>query len=128
MIVLDTNIVVALLDKKDVHHKKVLKLLEELGDKKVYILNVNLAEIYSVISRRCRERKYNCKEALKKVRELESNINTIWIENLKDIHEEVVSRVIETEGMLNYNDALLSKFVNDRGAKFNIKKVYKSAC
>jgi predicted nucleic acid-binding protein len=44
MIVLDTNIVVALLDKKDVHHKKVLKLLEELGDKKVYILNVNLAE------------------------------------------------------------------------------------
>ncbi len=61
------------------------------------------------------------------MRELESNINTIWIENLKDIHEEVVSRVIETEGMLNYNDALLSKFVNDRRAKLitldnNLKK------
>ena len=117
MIVVDTNIIVALLDKKDTHHKHTLKILEDLGDERVYILNANLAEVYSVIARRCRERGYNCKDALGKLREFEANINVIWIENLKETHGEIVDRVIESEGKLNYNDAVLLKFVKDRGAK-----------
>ena len=117
MIVVDTNIIVALLDKKDTHYKNAVRILEELGEERVYILNVNLAEVYSVIARRCRERRYNCKDALGKLRELEANINVIWIENLKETHGEIVDRVIESEGKLNYNDAVLLKFVKDRGAK-----------
>ena len=54
MIVLDTNVIVALLDERDAHHKSAVKELEDLGDERVYILNVNLAETYSVIARRCR--------------------------------------------------------------------------
>jgi len=117
VIVVDTNIIVALLDKKDTHYKNAVRILEELGEERVYILNVNLAEVYSVIARRCRERRYNCKDALGKLRELEANINVIWIENLKETHGEIVDRVIESEGKLNYNDAVLLKFVKDRGAK-----------
>ena len=117
MIVVDTNIIVALLDKKDTHYKNAVKILEDLGDERVYILNVNLAEVYSVIARRCRERRYNCKDALGKLRELEANINVIWIENLKETHGGIVDRVIESEGKLNYNDAVLLKFVKDKGAK-----------
>ena len=117
MIVVDTNIIVALLDKKDTHYKNAVRILEELGEERVYILNVNLAEVYSVIARRCRERRYNCKDALGKLRELEANINVIWIENLKETHGGIVDRVIESEGKLNYNDAVLLKFVKDRGAK-----------
>ena len=117
MIVLDTNIIVALLDKKDTHYKNAVRILEELGEERVYILNVNLAEVYSVIARRCRERRYNCKDALGKLRELEANINVIWIENLKETHMEIVDRVIESEGKLNYNDAVLLKYVRDKGTK-----------
>ena len=117
MIVVDTNIIVALLDKKDTHYKNAVRILEELGEERVYILNVNLAEVYSVIARRCRERRYNCKDALGKLRELEANINVIWIENLKETHVEIVDRVIESEGKLNYNDAVLLKYVRDKGIK-----------
>lgn len=117
MIVIDTNIIVALLDKKDAHYKHAVRILEELGDERVYILNVNLAEVYSVIARRCRERRYNCKDALGKLRELEANINVIWIENLKETHGEIVDRVIESDGKLNYNDAILLKYVRDKGVK-----------
>ncbi|MGH7902162.1 MAG: type II toxin-antitoxin system VapC family toxin [Thermodesulfobacteriota bacterium] len=117
MIVLDTNVIVAFLDKKDTHYKNSVWLMEDLGDERVYILNVNLAEVYSVIARRCRERKYNCKDALGKLRELEANMNVIWIDNLRESHGEIVDRVIESEGRLNYNDAVLLKFVRDSGAK-----------
>jgi predicted nucleic acid-binding protein len=117
VIVLDTNIIVALLDKKDAHHKNAVRMLEDLGDERVYVLNTNLSEIYSVISRRCRERRYDCQEALGKLRELEANINVIWIENLQEIHAEVVDRVIESNGELNYNDAVLLKIVKDEEAK-----------
>ena len=117
MIVVDTNIIVALLDKKDTHYKHAVRILEDLGDERVYILNVNLAEVYSVIARRCRERRYNCKDALGKLRELEANINVIWIENLKETHVQIVDRVIESEGKLSYNDAVLLKYVRDKGGK-----------
>ncbi len=132
MIVLDTNVIVAFLDKKDTHYKNSVWLMEDLGDERVYILNVNLAEVYSVIARRCRERKYNCKDALGKLRELEANMNVIWIDNLRESHGEIVDRVIESEGRLHYNDAVLLKFVRDRGAKLitldrNLKENYEQA-
>jgi predicted nucleic acid-binding protein len=117
LIVIDTNIIVALLDDKDSHYKNAVRILEELGEERVYILNVNLAEVYSVIARRCRERRYNCKDALGKLRELEANINVIWIEDLKGTHVEIVDKVIESEGKLNYNDAVLLKYVRDKGVK-----------
>ena len=117
MIVLDTNIIVALLDKKDTHYKNAVRILEELGEERIYILNVNLSEVYSVIARRCRERRYNCKDALGKLRGLEANINVIWIENLKETHVEIVDRVIESEGKLNYNAAVLLKYVRDKGTQ-----------
>ena len=103
--------------KKNTHYKNAVRILEGLGEERVYILNVNLAEVYSVIARRCRERRYNCKDALGKLRELEANINVIWIENLKETHVEIVDRVIESEGKLNYNDAVLLKYVRDKGTK-----------
>lgn len=116
MIVRDTNIIVALLDKKDAHHKNALRTLEDLGNERVYVLNTNLSEIYSVIARRCRARKYDCREALVMVRELEANINVIWIENPQEIHAEVVDGVIEGKGELSYNDVVLLKYAKDEKA------------
>jgi predicted nucleic acid-binding protein len=117
VIVLDTNIILALLDKKDAHHKNAVGIIEDLGNERVYVLSTNLSEIYSVIARRCRERKYDCKEALGKLKELEANINIIWLENMQEIHAELADGVIESNGELNYNDVLLLKFVRDEEAK-----------
>jgi hypothetical protein len=76
-------------------------------------------------------RKYDCKEALGKLRELEASINVIWIENLQEIHAEVVDGVIDSNGELNYNDVVLLKFVKDEEAKLitfdkQLKVEYKS--
>jgi hypothetical protein len=51
------------------------------------------------------------------LKELEANINVIWLENLQETHAEVADGVIESNGELNYNDLLLLKFVRDEEAK-----------
>ncbi len=117
MILLDSNIIIALFDGKDVHHKKAVSLLNSIVEQRVYTLSVNLIEIYSVIAKRCRERKYNSNIALEKLRTLESNINIIWVGNPKDIHDEIVDIMIKTNGKLNYIDSIILKYCLDNGAE-----------
>ncbi|NIU86237.1 MAG: PIN domain-containing protein [Nitrosopumilaceae archaeon] len=117
MILLDSNIIIALFDGKDVHHKKAVSLLKSIVEQRVYTLSVNLIEIYSVIAKRCRERKYNSNIALEKLRTLESNINIIWVGNPKDIHDEIVDIMIKTNGKLNYIDSIILKYCLDNGAE-----------
>lgn len=116
MILIDSNIIIALFDSNDVHHKKAVSLLKSIGEQRVYTLSVNLLEIYSVIARRCRERKYDCRTALEQLRMLETNLNIIWVENQKTIHDEIVDKIIETKGKINYIDAIILKYCLDNNA------------
>ena len=50
MILIDSNIIIALFDSNDVHHKKAVSLLTAIGEQRDYTLSVNLLEIYSVIA------------------------------------------------------------------------------
>jgi len=133
MILIDSNIIIALFDSNDVHHKKAVSLLKAIGEQRVYTLSVNLLEIYSVIARRCRERKYDCRSALEQLRMLETNLNIIWVENQKTIHDEIVDKIIETKGKINYIDAIILKYSLDNNAVLksfdkNLISEYESAC
>ena len=118
--------------KADVHHKKAVSLLKQISEQRVYTLSVNLLEIYSVIVRRCRERKYNCSAALEQLRMLETNLNIIWVESQKNVHDEIVDKIIETSGKLNYIDAVILKYCLENNADLktfdkNLMSEYESA-
>ena len=75
---LDANVVVALLDKKDSLHEKAVEKIRNLERKTNFaILSPILSESYSVIARRCRERNYDCKRAILAVQELESRVEVL---------------------------------------------------
>ncbi len=64
-----------------------------------------LAEAYSVIAGRCKERKYDCREALQRMSELEC---LFMVEELsyKEYHKRLVKSMFDNPE-LNYNDWLL---------------------
>lgn len=112
-ILLDTSLIVALLDKKDSLHKSAIEKIQNASSNKFAILDVILGEAYSVIARRCRERKYDCENAIKVLREFESGMNIIPIQ-LNDLHDEVIDNLIK-DSTLNYNDWVLLIFALKNG-------------
>jgi len=105
---LDANVVVALLDKKDSLHEEAIRLIKESKSERYAILDLILAESYSVIVRRCKERKYDCKSAVEALHNFEQDIPVFPV-NLKEYHEDVVNNLKEFPE-LNYNDWILLLF------------------
>ena len=57
-IILDTNVLVALLDSKDVYHQSAVRLMGRLEDERqqFVLMDCILVELYSVIARRSKKR------------------------------------------------------------------------
>jgi len=110
---LDANVVVALLDKKDSLHEEAIKLIKRSKVEKYAILDVILAESYSVIVRRCKERKYNCKKAVKALYDFEQDLPVLSVD-LEKYHENVVKNLKKIPE-LNYNDWILILFAKNNG-------------
>jgi len=117
MIVLDTNVIIAFLDRKDSLHKKAVEIIKHYKDDKFCTIGQIMAEAYSVLARRCRERKFDCRKALKVLKDFENELEIFWIEDLREIHETVVEVMIVNEGKINYNDVLLVNFVKKKQFK-----------
>jgi predicted nucleic acid-binding protein len=69
-LVIDTNIIVAIVDDKDVHHKKALNLvigIENNNNNPVVLMDCVVNEVYSVIARRSIQRGYSFKEVVLKM-------------------------------------------------------------
>ncbi len=114
-ILLDTNVIVALLDRKDSLHSKAVRLIEENIGGKFCILGQIISETYSVIVRRCRERGYSCKEAVEKVRMFEQRCLLIHVD-FNEYHDRVVE-ALKRNPELNYNDWLLVLISKERNIK-----------
>ena len=109
---LDANVIVALLDRKDSLHREAVDRIREIEGKTTFaVLSPILSESYSVIARRCRERKYDCKEAISAVQELESRLEVLHL-RFDDYHLRVVS-LLKENPELNYNDWLLYIYSRD---------------
>jgi len=103
-ILVDTNVLVALLDKKDLLHGEALSALERVTGP-LSILDVILGETYSVLVKRSLERGFDPGVAIKALRSLESTLTVIDV-RLSEIHGEVVDGLLE-DASLNYNDWVL---------------------
>ena len=109
---LDANVIVALLDRKDSLHREAVERVKELEGKTIFaVLSPILSESYSVIARRCRERKYDCKKAISALQELESRLEVLH-PHFDDYHLRIVS-LLKENPELNYNDWLLYLFSRD---------------
>ena len=114
-ILLDTNVIVALLDGKDSLHSQAVKLIKEAGEGRFCILEQIIAETYSVIVRRCRERGYSCREAIEKVRKVEERCILIHVDFNK-YHGRILEALKE-KPELNYNDWLLVLYSKENKLK-----------
>lgn len=113
-ILVDTNVLVALLDAKDVLHSKAVELLREL-DVPLAVLDVILGETYSVLVRRSIEKRADPKVAIRALRNLESAMTVVATE-LPAIHERVIEGLLK-DSSLNYNDWVLFVTARDHGMK-----------
>jgi len=111
MKLLDTSFVVALLDRRDVLHNEATKLKEQFQYEEFGMLEPILAETYTVIQRRAREKKADCKVAIEKVVEFERLVKVYKV-SFSRYHKEIVERMKTSN--LNYNDWLLFFFAKEK--------------
>lgn len=109
-----TNVIVALLDRADSLHELAVKKIRSLKDEIFATLNLLLSEVYSAIPRKCRERRKDCKEPFCILREFESSVEKIWVEDLKGRHEKTVDEIIKNNRELNYNDVVAIEVAKER--------------
>jgi len=117
-LVIDTNIIVAIVDNKDVHHKKALSLVLNIEERNIPIVLMDcvINEIYSVIARRSNQRGYSFKDAVMKMEMVISSIEIMRAYSLvKTLHENIIRMMIKSDGKMNYHDCLISLVMKEKG-------------
>jgi predicted nucleic acid-binding protein len=110
---LDTNVIIALLDERDSLHTVAKKLIEKDDLDTYAVLDILLGEVYSVLVRRCKERNYDCLYAVEALEKLEKKLNVVHV-YLKQYHRKIVKQ-LKKNPELNYNDWLLIIYALEKG-------------
>jgi predicted nucleic acid-binding protein len=112
-VVIDTNVLVALVDSRDKWHNKARDLLEvlELHEAQVMYLDCVLNETISVLARRSEEQKrieefiFLLETALYQAPE--SSIVWASLQTYR-LYDEIVALIKQTQGALNFHDVLIA--------------------
>lgn len=109
-VVIDTNVIVALIDNKDVHHAKALDLIIKIEDdnNSFIILDCVVNEVFSVLARRSLQRGYSFKSAAEKFNiEMKKFDITRVYPLVHRMNDSIVNFMITNNGILNYHDSLI---------------------
>ena len=116
----DTSFAVALMDSKDLHHQRAAQMLARIDEAEVELVYVDCVvnEIYSVIARKLRERKMS--ERFPVIAdEIASSLENVEVVSayhyLPKAHRAVVDLMKQTQGRLNYHDALIALSLKEEG-------------
>ena len=121
--VLDTNIVVGLLDTQDVWSERALELRAALKahDCEPVIFDCVLAEVVSILARRTHEKR-RVRQLAPLLDQLQAQFpsrSIVWLNpDLPKLYDEIVALVKQPDGELNFNDALIALSCRLRGFKF----------
>ena len=117
---LDTSYVLGLIDEQDLWHARAVQLQGalEAGDFRTSIFDCVLAEVISLLARRTYEQRRSSSFS-----ELTARIQTrfpaksiTWLyPDLPADYEAILKLVVETNGELNFNDALIAIACRKRG-------------
>jgi predicted nucleic acid-binding protein len=112
-VVLDANVLVALLYAGDVHHQRARELVEQLEAEGHVVVAIDFLvhEAVSVLCRRARERKTSPPDLIKVLTAVRRWFEDGYVRSVARETERLVADVLEvieaTSGTLNFNDALL---------------------
>lgn len=118
-VVIDSSVLVALLNPTDVFHQRALNLHDALLSQKaiLFYFDVIAMEAISVVSRRLREKKHTDRvmELLKRFEDQFPRDLIIWIlADIEALYDEALELVKSSLGELNFNDALIALSCRDR--------------
>ena len=116
-IIVDTNVLVSIIDSKDKWNATTLGIINQIENKKEKInlifLDIVINESINVLLKR-----YESKGMLEKVDEMidliEENYNEfiIWAsENVEDYHKDILKKIKDYKGLLNYNDSFIIEYM-----------------
>jgi len=116
-IVLDTNVLVALLGGQDVHNAQASRLAERLDrtGKRCVLLDCIVNEVFTVFARRCIERQRKFSESVTILKNKLSIFPLIRSYSLiRRYHNRIIDLMTATEGKLNYHDALIGLTMQEK--------------
>jgi len=126
---LDTSVLLALIDEKDIWHNKAVEIknvLVQNNEAEIAVFDCVLTETISILARRIHEKRRSAELAalLNHLLETYPLESILWLYPLLPAYfEEVVNLVSTTNGELNFNDALIALSCRDRNivnlASFN---------
>lgn len=109
-VLLDSNVVVALLDPRDSLHLRAKETQSHLPESDIQIVSdIAAGEVLSVLARRCEERKQDTFVALaSQFRSDFPKDRLVWIApEIPRLYPSIIELMIEQKGKLNFNDCLL---------------------
>ena len=105
--ILDTSFLVACLCERDVHHRRAREVLDKsLIGLELIVPDVVFGETVSVLARRAKEWRFNFKEALGVLKSI-CPCPAKYAVYLLEMFDDILRLVEETDGRLNFNDALI---------------------
>ena len=115
--ILDTSFLVACLCGRDIHHKRAREIFRKRLTGLIPIVpDVVFGEAISVLARRAKEWHFNFSEALRKLRRICPHPARYAVYLLEKF-DDIIELVEETDGKLNFNDALIVIGANEEGIR-----------
>ena len=116
--IIDANVLLALIDKKDKWHSEARAIAQALKERKwnIIYLDCVINEVISVLGRRFEERKgfQDFTEVIENLEKLVPEEEIEWLcLNLPNLYGDVVKLVKEKKGKLNFHDALIALFAKE---------------
>lgn len=114
---LDSNFVISLLDDQDSHHQRARVIWRDIlkQNSQVFLSDVLINEVFSVLARRCEERgkgRYFKKWARRFQKSIEGLPIACLYEFLPEHIPQVIAIMIRYQGCFNFHDALFIFFLN----------------
>jgi predicted nucleic acid-binding protein len=120
---LDTNLVIGMLDEQDAWHTPTRELLAalEAHDLQPVVFDCVLAEAISTLARRIHEKRRTTQlpTLLAQLKAEFPTKSILWLyPDLPNLYDDVVALVEQTDGEMNFNDALIALSCRDRNIPF----------
>lgn len=122
-IIIDTNFLIALIDKRDKWNLKAKALFEEVEKRgwETLYLDCAVNEAVSVLGKRLEQRKesYNFEGMMERFEKLLPKEEIEWIyPNVPVLYDDIMLLIREKSGRFNFHDALITLFMEENNLKY----------
>ena len=113
---LDSNILIALMDSADVHHKRAKEIFLKINQTsgQIFLSDLVINEVLSVFAKRCESRNKpgNFKILASKFQKAAQNYPILCLYALLPAnYKKIISLMIKSQGHLNFHDSLIVLFL-----------------